>query len=389
MHHLSSTQPNMMIPSRQQNILPKRLFGQLLRLIVTTMIVFIVRIDDKVVQAFAVLSTRPLSLLLSSSSPPSSKGQSTQTKNKVPHHYSLSMATTTTTNSNDNNNLDDDDDDDDDDSKVIEIESLTYNQLLELIEISFLQACLALMKGETDAVQLFIVGVKAASMQQPSAIQLIQDVNSSPSSSNIGGRRPLDEQEQNLRGIWIQAIYLMIAHLDEKESFFTSIDISQIDKSVSDIYSPTILNDIVAIHQSGLGLNVPNFITTRRNILFPEQNNNPLLLLEEEEEQQQRQLDVIEVAIVSQTIKLLYYALLVLEDDEEDEKGSSSLSEAESQAFNYAKKRTENGTEEEEMLTAIESLIDDANKASKKKTKKKKKKSQNQKKASSGGRGFG
>ena len=385
MHDLSSTQHNMMIPSRQQNSLPKRLFGQLLRLIITTMMVFILRIEDKVVQAFALLSTRP-SLLLSSSS--SSKGQSTRTRNRVPRHYPLSMATTTT-NSNDNNNLDDDDDDDDDDSKVIEIESLTYNQLLELIEISFLQACLALMKGETDAVQLFIVGVKAASMQQPSAIQLIQDVNSSPSSSNIGGRRPLDEQEQNLRGIWIQAIYLMIAHLDEKESFFTSIDISQIDKSVSDIYSPTILNDIVAIHQSGLGLNVPNFITTRRNILFPEQNNNPLLLLEEEEEQQQRQLDVIEVAIVSQTIKLLYYALLVLEDDEEDEKGSSSLSEAESQAFNYAKKRTENGTEEEEMLTAIESLIDDANKASKKKTKKKKKKSQNQKKASSGGRGFG
>ena len=83
------------------------------------------------------------------------------------------------------------------------------------------------------------------------------------------------------------------------------------------------MSDIVAIHKSGLGFNVPNFIKTRRNILFPQisktdvENKNPFLL---EEVEEQQQLDVIEVAIVSQTIKLLYYTLIVLEEDDDDDK---------------------------------------------------------------------
>merc|ERR1712238_335392 len=108
--------------------------------------------------------------------------------------------------------------------------------------------------------------------------------------------------------------------------------------SVAELYGP-ILDDLVAIHNTGLGLNVNQFISTRKDILLPPQkknknNTNPLMLEENDEND-----DSVQLAVVTQTVKLLYTTLEVLagegsdkysyaveEDDGEPAASSSSSS---------------------------------------------------------------
>mmetsp|Transcript_20698 Transcript_20698/g.23721 ORF Transcript_20698/g.23721 Transcript_20698/m.23721 type:complete len:183 (-) Transcript_20698:18-566(-) len=159
----------------------------------------------------------------------------------------------------------------------MEIESLSSDQLLELIELSFFQACFALSKGDSEPLKLFIVAVTTAAkkFEKASAIAITQTVNSLPSS--IG--RPLEEQEQELRDTWIQAIYLLLGHtlaLGDDDDFVVVNDgtttTNNDTNSVADLYGP-ILDDLVAIHNTGMGLNVNQFISTRKDILMPPKKN--------------------------------------------------------------------------------------------------------------------
>merc|ERR1712238_535983 len=98
--------------------------------------------------------------------------------------------------------------------------------------------------------------------------------------------------------------------------------------------------DLIAIHNTGLGLNVNQFVSTRKDILLPPKNknskntNNPLMLEENNDEE-----DLVQLAVVTQTVKLLYTTLEVLagegsdkysyaveEDDDEPASSSSSSS---------------------------------------------------------------
>eukprot|EP00592_Proboscia_alata_P025669 CAMPEP_0194438102 /NCGR_PEP_ID=MMETSP0176-20130528/103270_1 /TAXON_ID=216777 /ORGANISM="Proboscia alata, Strain PI-D3" /LENGTH=104 /DNA_ID=CAMNT_0039259985 /DNA_START=24 /DNA_END=335 /DNA_ORIENTATION=+ len=95
----------------------------------------------------------------------------------------------------------------------------------------------------------------------------MQMVNSLPPSL-----RPLDAKEQELRDTWVRAICLMLSHA--VPDFKDNCDDGD---SVSQIYGP-ILGDLVAIHQSGLGLNANKFVESRKDILLPKDN---ILLLED------------------------------------------------------------------------------------------------------------
>ena len=211
--------------------------------------------------------------------------------------------------------------------KVIEIESLSPSQIVELIEFSFLQSCLALSKGITiEPVQLFIIAVKIASKQEPSVIKILGALHenaSSTATTTSSMKRPLDVGEETLRSTWIQAIYLMLAHLGEH-----SIQTKDIDAAVVNTYSPILLDDLVAIQRSGLGLNIETFVERRKDILFPEEaqggGQNPWLI-------EQEPIDPIQFAIVSQTIKLLFYTAALLEDTEDraPANGEPSLSRPE------------------------------------------------------------
>lgn len=120
------------------------------------------------------------------------------------------------------------------------------------------------------------------------------------------------------------------------------------DDDVAKTYGP-ILVDLVAIHRTGMGLNMNQFVASRRDILLPKKN---ILALEDGPEDD----DLVQLSVVTQTINVLYTTLIVLDEEYE----SSDPSEA----------------DEEELKQA-----EPAAPAKKKKG--------NNKNTSSGGRGFG
>ncbi len=237
------------------------------------------------------------------------------------------------------NSGDDQESESDDEPQFIEVESLSASQVTELIELSFFQACFALSKGDVEPLKLFIVAVVTASKKYrgASAKALALMVDSLPPTM-----RPLEPQEREIRENWIQAVFLMMGHV--LEGFESNLDETD---EVTQTYGP-ILVDLVAIHRTGMGLNVNQFVASRRDELLPKKN---VLALDDEDE------DLVQLSIVTQTINVLYTTLVVL--DEEYESSSER-------------------TEEEELKPA------EPTSPTKKKSKKKGKNT-----GSDGGRGFG
>jgi hypothetical protein len=119
--------------------------------------------------------------------------------------------------------------------------------------------------------------------------------------------------------------------------------------AVSKLYSPILLDELVDIYKSGLGLNVRQFVANRKETLLQaadekddtdgaggettsttkaKNNNNPLLLLQEEDgDGDEPKIPTslqssVEVAVVTQTVRVLYSTLAILmeeEDDDEDD----------------------------------------------------------------------
>jgi len=189
---------------------------------------------------------------------------------------------------------------------VIQIESLSQEQIAELIEISFIQACLSLAQGYVDTLKLFIVAVKSAYERGTIGIdELVERVNQCP--ANTAGR-PLMPEEEALRATWIHAVHLMLLHVGHKTSgqmsSSSSTDNMVIAKDVRETYSP-VLEDIVAIKESNnASWNTNDFVASHKDVLFPANTA-----------EDQDQDDAVQLAIVSQTVKVLYYTLVVLAEE--------------------------------------------------------------------------
>ena len=244
------------------------------------------------------------------------------------------------------NDVGGDSENDDEEGDFIEVESLTASQVTELIELSFFQACYALSKGDVEPLKLFIVAVVTATKkhQGASAKALALTVDSLPPSM-----RPLEAQERDLRETWIKAVYLMMAHVLE------GFETNETDE-VAKTYGP-ILVDLVAIHRTGMGLNVNQFVASRRDVLLPKRN--PLILEDGPEDE-----DLVQLSVVTQTINVLFTTLVVL-DEEYESTGPSA-------------------GDEEEIIEVTPEPEPEPEAAPAKKNKKKGKNT-----GSSGGRGFG
>jgi len=88
------------------------------------------------------------------------------------------------------------------------------------------------------------------------------------------------------------------------EGFESNLDEND---EVTQTYGP-ILVDLVAIHRAGMGLNVNQFVASRRDELLPKKN---VLVLDEEDE------DLVQLSVVTQTINVLYITLVVLDEEYE------------------------------------------------------------------------
>jgi hypothetical protein len=247
----------------------------------------------------------------------------------------------------------------DDEPEYIQIESLTASQVTELIELSFFQACYALSKGDIEPLKLFVVAVTTASKKYKgaSAMAIAMTVDSLPPSA-----RPLEPQERDLRETWIRAVYLMMQHV--LDGFDGSSSNVNNDDEVANTYGP-ILVDLVAIHRTGMGLNVNKFVESRKDILLPKDN---ILVLEDGPEDD----DLVRLAVVTQTINVLFTTLVVMTGEDDDDESSDDSSD----------ELSDPPTMEEESTSSSESSSSSSSTSAKKKKKK-------GKKTGTGGKGFG
>jgi hypothetical protein len=258
-------------------------------------------------------------------------------------------------------NADGSDNNDRDNGRLIEIESLSPSQIIELLELSFRPACIALAKGDDSPLQLFIVAALQALKHQnqetssrtsnaPSTSStVIQAVEAlpPPPSSTTQPSYPLDDSEIQLRTTWIQAIALMMEHHSTtattskkktRKSSKSASSKSNDDDAVLQTYGP-VLDDLVDIFKSGLGLNVRQFVANRKEMLLEAtdekesadgestttttaKNNNPLLLIQDEDDDDDEPKiptsleSSVELAVVTQTVRVLYSTLAVLMEED-------------------------------------------------------------------------
>lgn len=229
----------------------------------------------------------------------------------------------------------DDGNGDDDSGKMLDIEQLTSSQLLELVELSFVQSVVALSEtGEVDPLKLFIVAVKTAARRM---MMMSEEGGDNCSLSALIDSVPqsmkqLDNAELKLRGSWITAICLILNHADPIEyDNVISEDHSdnEIIDNVMSTYGP-IVKDLVAIDESGLGLNIDNFVESRRDLLGTRTSN--VLALEAAE-------DDMQLAVVSQTIKVMYNTLVVLADEKAMEDLAVQFEQVSTSSSRAAKKK--------------------------------------------------
>jgi hypothetical protein len=344
-------------------------------------------------------------------------------------------------NSNDKNIIDED--------EYMEIANLTLNQIIELIELSFFQGCYALSKGDTEPLKMFIVAVQTFAYKQQNehvengnenyvdsngdssiTVSTMSSMITNPLNGRTSPVRPLEEEEMDLRDTWIHAICLITTHVvatQEQQQQQNQDDTATLDENDNDddsnddendtdiaikvkmIYGP-ILNDLIAIHQSKLGLNVNQFIKSRKEILFPtnntqddnndnekeiskkkKNNNNNILALDNDDDDNNSSsprpvvdemnndinIDPMEYAIVAQTINVLYNTLEVLSDEED----AIAIDDAAPSADATAATAT--------ATAVVDAVIEEETATSTKKGKSSKKKKKKQQQSNSSGKGFG
>ncbi|GAX11965.1 hypothetical protein FisN_8Lh057 [Fistulifera solaris] len=103
-------------------------------------------------------------------------------------------------------------------------QELTLFKIAELVDLSFVPACLQLAEGYVDVLKLMIAAVQSAYVQGISPTLLIQEINAL---TTPAAGRPLMPEEEQLRNEWIQIVYITLQTLDYKNlnhSFPTEVE---------------------------------------------------------------------------------------------------------------------------------------------------------------------
>ncbi|GAX14106.1 hypothetical protein FisN_8Hh057 [Fistulifera solaris] len=109
------------------------------------------------------------------------------------------------------------------DAKRSDNPELTVSKIAELVDLSFVPACLQLAEGYVDVLKLMIAAVQSAYVQGIPPALLIQEINAL---TTPGAGRPLMPEEEQLRNEWIQIVYITLQTLKYKNlphSFPTEI----------------------------------------------------------------------------------------------------------------------------------------------------------------------
>ena len=113
-------------------------------------------------------------------------------------------------------------------------QELSLSKIAELIDVSFVQACMQLAEGYVDVLKLFIASVQSAYQQGISPAVLIQEIDSI---SQPSAGRSLMPEEIRLRNTWIQVVYIMLASLSRSNPKTDSINVAyNLDRDIEETY---------------------------------------------------------------------------------------------------------------------------------------------------------
>ncbi|GMI36568.1 hypothetical protein TrRE_jg5005 [Triparma retinervis] len=171
----------------------------------------------------------------------------------------------------------------------------------EMVETTFVNACMQLSTGYVDVLKLFIVAAKAG-YELGMTIPQLQLELSSCKSQTAG--RPLLAEEVELRSIWISLVYLTlerVSHLKTSSSLGDTVDPAIRQKFYTFVY------DVVNAHKQGYTLQTLKLENLVRS--GAEEGG------EVEEAGKSEQDKAIEKAILSQSMRLVFLTLTVLEEE--------------------------------------------------------------------------
>jgi hypothetical protein len=105
-----------------------------------------------------------------------------------------------------------------------EEEKLSLDKVAELIDTTFVNACMQLSQGYVDVLKLLIVSIKSGYELGATPSELVAKVEAVEVKA---AGRPLMPEEVRLRDAWIQIVYLVLAqadHTTENESVKESVE---------------------------------------------------------------------------------------------------------------------------------------------------------------------
>jgi len=183
--------------------------------------------------------------------------------------------------------------------------------MAEMLEKTFVDACMQLSSGYVDVLKLFIVAGKAA-YERGLTIPQVQLEITQCQTQTAG--RALMQEEIDLRTVWLSLIYLTLERVEHRKgsSIGSTVDPDLRQKFYTFVY------DVVNAKKQGYTLQ-----TLKLEQIMKNSSGQPTSIAEKTEQMnaQQRQ---IEEAILSQSMRLVFLTLTVLEESEEFEKGNGN-----------------------------------------------------------------
>lgn len=169
--------------------------------------------------------------------------------------------------------------------------------IAEIVEVTFVNACMQLRTGFVDVLKMFIAAA-VAGYEFGYGIGDIQEelVNCKTQSAN----RPLMEEEVNLRYTWYCLVYLTLASLDHPSRNKQAVVESIPDKIRKD-YQESVEQAVTA-NSKGIALSAEDLVV--------KQNND-----------EPSDLSIMEKAIMSQSMRLITMTFTVLRETQEAQTG--------------------------------------------------------------------
>mmetsp|Transcript_40435 Transcript_40435/g.59117 ORF Transcript_40435/g.59117 Transcript_40435/m.59117 type:complete len:334 (-) Transcript_40435:530-1531(-) len=192
---------------------------------------------------------------------------------------------------------------------------LTLERIAELIEVSFVNACMQLASGYIDVLKLFVASTKAAYERSISLPTLQTSLQSCP---NQSANRPLMKEEEELRAVWVQLIYLTL-----KEVGHESMEGEEVlpGDSVSTDVQTKYEEVVRAVVKETLNQRNSDNKQPQKSAQNVPLGSSPLIKLEDLPADTQQSIndsfqDPMSKALLAQNIRVIGVTLAVLEEEE-------------------------------------------------------------------------